>query len=79
MSEPLNTRPLEQFLQKVKAADTSKAREVKLDMQEARTLALTLGMVMARMEGELERLVIEAGKGKDEVINIEIGANKDSW
>jgi ABC-type antimicrobial peptide transport system ATPase subunit len=48
-------------------------------MQEARTLALTLGMVMARMEGELERLVIEAGKGKDEVINIEIGANKDSW
>jgi|TARA_R110000851_G_scaffold9350_4_gene34876 hypothetical protein len=77
--EPLNTRPLEQFLQRVKAADTGRARDVKLDIQEARTLALTIGMVMARLEGDLERLVLEAGQGKDEVINIEIGGKKDSW
>ena len=77
--EPLNTRPLEQFLQRVKTADTGRAREVKLDIQEARTLAITIGMVMARIEGELEQLVIEAGRGNDEVINVSVGSNKTGW
>jgi hypothetical protein len=79
LTEPLNTRPLEQFLQRVKAADTGRAREVKLDIQEAKTLALTLGMVMARMEGDLEKLVVEARQGKDDILNIEIGSKNNSW
>ena len=39
--EPLNTIPLQQFLNAVKAAEQSRAREVKLDIATAKTLAFT--------------------------------------
>lgn len=76
--EPLNTIPVQQFMQRVKTADKAKAKEVKLSLDEAKTLALTLGQVMARLEGDLERFVYEAGQGNDEVISVEIG-NKPGW
>ena len=41
--EPLNTIPLQQFLNAVKAAEQSRAREVKLDIATAKNLAFTLG------------------------------------
>ena len=56
-NEPLNTSPIQQYIQQVKNADLSKAREVKLDIVQAKNLAYTLGIVMARLEGDLERFV----------------------
>ena len=69
-SEPINTAPIQQFLQQVKAADASNAREVKLDIQSAKRLAFTLGEVMARLNGELENLLIKQSSSDNEVIQV---------
>jgi hypothetical protein len=58
--EPVNTAPLQQFIQQVKAAENSRAKEVKLDIVQAKNLAFTLGIVMSRLHGDLERLVAES-------------------
>ena len=70
--EPLNTIPLQQFLNAVKAAENSRAREVKLDIATAKNLAFTLGAVMSRLHGDLEKLVSESKNSSDEVIQINL-------
>ncbi len=70
--DPLNTIPLQQFLNAVKAAEQSRAREVKLDIATAKTLAFTLGAVMSRLHGDLELLVAQSKNSNDEVIQINL-------
>ena len=70
--EPLNTIPLQQFLNAVKAAEQSRAREVKLDIATAKNLAFALGIVMTRLHGDLEKLVVESKNSGDEVIQINL-------
>lgn len=76
---PINTAPLQQFLQQVKQAEASRAREVRLDITQAKNLAFTLGEVMARMNGDLERFVEEQIQKlqNEQVISIEMGGNSD--
>lgn len=69
--EPVNTMPLQQFIQQVKAAENSRAKEVKLDIAQAKNLAFTLGIIMSRLHGDLERLVAE-NKQSDENETIEL-------
>ena len=70
--EPLNTIPLQQFLNAVKAAEQGRAREVKLDIATAKTLAFTLGAVMSRLHGDLELLVAQSKNSDDEVIQVKL-------
>jgi hypothetical protein len=70
--EPLNTIPLQQFLNAVKAAEQSRAREVKLDIATAKNLAFALGIVMTRLHGDLEKLVVESKNSGDEVIQFNL-------
>ena len=70
--EPLNTIPLQQFLTAVKAAENSRAKEVKLDIATAKNLAFTIGIVMSRLHGDLEKLVVESKKNDNEVIEINL-------
>ena len=69
-NEPLNTAPIQQFISQVKSADAGNQREIKLDIQNAKRLALTLGEVMARLNGDLEALLAKNSTGQDEVIQI---------
>jgi hypothetical protein len=69
--EPLNTIPLQQFLQAVKAAEAGRAPNVTLDMNTAKNLAFTLGIVMSRLHGDLEQLVAQS-KNSDEVIQVNL-------
>lgn len=55
--EPLNTTPIQNFINQVKSADSSNSKEVKLTIEQAKNLAFTLGIVMSRLEGDLEKLV----------------------
>jgi len=71
-SEPLNTAPIQQYIQQVKSADASRSKEVKIDMQQAKRLAFTLGEVMARLNGDLEALLAKQARGDDEVIQVQI-------
>ena len=71
--DPLNTIPIQQFIQAVKGADNSRAKEVKIDINTAKNLAFTLGIVMSRLEGDLEKFVIEHTKSDDdEVISVTV-------
>ena len=70
--EPLNTIPLQQFLNAVKAAENSRAREVKLDIATAKNLAFTIGAVMSRLHGDLELLVAQSKGNADEVIEVKL-------
>lgn len=49
MQNPINTIPIQQFLQQVKAADLSQQREIKLDIKSAKALAYCLAEVNARL------------------------------
>ena len=75
--EPLNTLPLQQLLQAVKAAEQGRAREVKLDMNTAKNLAFALGIVMTRLHGDLEKLVADSKDNSNEeiVIKLDGGSN----
>ena len=75
--EPLNTIPIQQFINQVKSAKNSKSQEVKIGIQQAENLVFTLGLVMSRLEGDLEKIVAELKNSNDQTIDIQIGANSD--
>ena len=72
--EPLNTLSIIQYLQQAKQADASNSPEIRIPIDRAKTLAYTLGMVMSRLEGDLEKYVKEALSSENEVININMDA-----
>lgn len=76
--KPLNTIPLQQFIDRVKGADASKAPEVKLPIADAKALALTLGSIMSRLHGDLEKLVYEKNN-TEEVINVTVDGGSTDW
>ena len=73
-NEPLNTAPIQQFISQVKSADLSNAREIKLDIQNAKRLAFTLGEVMSKLNGDLEKIIVKNASGDDQVIQINMDA-----
>ena len=76
--DPINTQPIQQFIKQVQAAENSRAKDIRLDITNAKNLAFTLGIVMSRMNGDLEKFVKEnAGGGLDEVIQVQMGGNAD--
>lgn len=68
--EPLNTIPLQQFIQLAKSAENSRAKEVKIPIDQAKNLAFTLGIVMSRLHGDLEKLVADSKNTNNEVVQI---------
>lgn len=71
-TEPLNTIPIQQFIQQVKSADAGNQKEVRIDLATAKSLAYTLGIVMSRLEGDLEKLMLTTKSSGDEVITIKM-------
>lgn len=57
MQKPINTVPLQQFIQQVKAAELSQQKEVKLDMKSAKLLALAIGEVTAKLIEDMDELM----------------------
>ncbi len=49
MPNPINTNPIQQFLQLVKAADLSQQKEIKIDIKTAKALAYCLGEISAKL------------------------------
>ncbi len=73
--EPLNTIPLQMFIQQVKSAESSQSREIKIDIATAKNLAFTLGIVMSRLEGDLEKLVSQSSQSDEKIeINLDGGS-----
>ena len=78
-TEPINTMPIQQLIQMVKVAEQSRAKEVRLDINQAKTLAFTLGEVMARLHGDLEKILDEKIDKLNQDQTIEINMDSGGW
>ena len=56
-NEPLNTSSIQAFIQQVKGAEASRSKDIRMDISQAKNLAFTLGIVMARLNGDLEQII----------------------
>ena len=76
--EPINTASIQQFIKQVQSAEQSRSKDIRLEITQAKNLAFTLGIVMARLNGDLEKFVKEnAGSSGDEVIQVQLGGGGD--
>ena len=75
--DPLITAPIQNFINTVKGADASQAKEVKLTMEQAKGLAFTLGIVMARLQGDMEKFVKE-NASKEEAVEVQMDGG-NNW
>jgi hypothetical protein len=57
MSNPINTLPVQQFIQQVKAAELSQQREIKLDIKTAKNLAFCLGELSAKILEDYDKII----------------------
>jgi hypothetical protein len=74
----INTAVLQQVISAIKAADMSNQREVRLDITTAKNLSYTLGLVMTRLAGNYENLILNIQKEeKDTVVKVEMDGG--SW
>jgi CRISPR/Cas system CSM-associated protein Csm2 small subunit len=78
-TEPINTMPIQQLIQMVKVAEQSRAKEVRLDITQAKTLAFTLGEVMARLHGDLEKILDEKIDKLNQDQTMEINMDSGGW
>ena len=77
-SEKINTIAIQQFLSQVKSADSSRQREIRMDIDNAKTLAFTLGIVMSRLAGDYETLLTKANNTDNEVIEVQLDGG-NNW
>lgn len=54
MQSPINTSPVAQFTQAVRAAELGQQKELKLTIQQARLLSLTLTEMLDKLNRDLE-------------------------
>lgn len=70
-NEPLNTASIQQFIQQVKTLENSRSKELRMSAEQAKNLAFTLGIVMARLNGDLEKL-LATQSSTEEVIQVTV-------
>ena len=66
-NEPLNTASIQDFIQQVKGAEASRSKDIRMDITQAKNLAFTLGIVMARLNGDLEQLIANKSNTEETV------------
>lgn len=77
-TEPINTAPIQQFIKQVQSAEAGRAKDIRMDIQTAKNLAFTLGIVMARLNGDLEKFVKE-NMSESSNETIEIRLDQGGW
>lgn len=78
-TEPINTMPVQQLIQMVKVAEQSRAKEVRLDINQAKILAFTLGEIMARLHGDMEEVIDKKIEKLNQDQVIEINMDSGGW
>lgn len=73
LSNPINTVPLQQFIQQVKIADMNQQKEIKLDIRTAKILAMTIGEVSSKLTQDYENLLhVLKNSSENAVVEIEL-------
>jgi hypothetical protein len=74
MTIPLNTLPIEMYLEKARIARKSGQKSVNLPIDEASLLEDSLSVVMTRLAGELDKIAIAAQGTGDITIKMDGGS-----
>lgn len=72
MSNPINTFPIQQFLQQVKAADLSQQKEIRLDIKTAKNLAYCLGEVNAKLLEDYDALLNKLLQSSGQAVTVQM-------
>lgn len=71
MQNQINLSPISQFIQQVRGAELSQAKEVKLNIQQARLLSLALAECMDKLNRDYETMFNELKRSMgDEVVSV---------
>ena len=75
MPDPINTFPIQQFIQQVKAADLTQQREIKMDIKTAKSLAYCLAEVNAKLLEDYDILFkrLESSTGNSVTVSMDGG------
>ena len=70
MPDPINTIPIQQFIQQVKAAELAQQREIKIDIKNAKLLALCLAELSAKLLEDYDAILSKVQSTQSEEIVI---------
>lgn len=76
-NDTLNVNPIQMFIQQVKSADASKQREIKMPIENAKRLAFTLGETLAKLNGDLEKIIKEQQEQED-IVQVQLDGG-NTW
>lgn len=78
MPNPINTFPIQQFIQQVKAADLGQQKEIKMDLKTAKNLAYCLAEVNSKLVEDYDMLLAKLmqGSGQNVTISMDGGGFK---
>lgn len=74
MNQPLNTLPIEMFLEKARIARKSNQKSLNLSIDEVMMLEDSLAVVMTRLVGDLDSLIQSAQQSEDIIIKMDGGS-----
>lgn len=72
MSNPINTFPIQQFIQQVKAADLTQQKEIRLDIKTAKNLAYCLGEINAKLLEDYDTLLNKVLQNSGQSVTIQM-------
>ena len=72
MSNPINTYPLQQFIQQVKAADMSQQKEIRMDIKSAKQLSYCLSEINAKLLEDYDVLLQKVLQNSGQNVSIQM-------
>jgi hypothetical protein len=71
MSNQINTYPLVNLIQQIKAAEISQQKEIKIDLKTAKQIAFTLAEVLAKVNQDYDTLLKNLQKNTGETVTVQ--------
>jgi len=72
MPNPINTFPIQQFIQQVRAAELSQQKEIKLDIKSAKMLSYCLAEVNSKLLEDYDILLQKLLQSTGQSVNIQM-------
>lgn len=72
MPNPINTAPIQLFIQQVKAAELSQQREIRMDLKTAKNLAFCLAEVNAKLVEDFDKLFASIMQSSGQVVTVQM-------
>ena len=72
MPNPINTFPIQQFIQQVRAAELSQQKEIKIDIKNAKMLALCLAELNSKLVEDYDTILQKLMQSTGQNISIQM-------